>query len=365
MSRPDVISIVGGRPQLMKLAVVSKAIRALGIDEKIINTGQHYDHDLFSTHIEALGIPEPDYNLGVGSYSHGKQTGLMMIGIEDLLKRIGPAMVIVYGDTNSTLAGALAAAKLKIPVAHVEAGARNFSMDIPEEINRTVADHVSTLLFCATANCAKNLGLERVRRGVSYTGDVMYDLHLGMREHAKEIASQKPILVTIHRPSNTDDEQNLRNIAEAVIELSKKEFVVWPMHPRCKERLIGIGQYRHISNTPIELPGPLNYISFLGLELHAKAILTDSGGVQREAYFSKCPCVTVFPNTAWPETVDSGWNTLVKADKDEIVRAVFCAEPGRGAGDAFGNGTAGGSIARSISTYLRHAPDVYTMRAQR
>ena len=287
--------------------------------EIIVHTGQHYDYELSGAFFDELNIPPPDHNLEIGSGSHGRQTGEMLIRLEETLASEKPDMVLIYGDTNSTLAAALAAAKLHIPIAHVEAGPRNFSLRIPEEVNRVVADRLSTLFFCATPTSVVNLEREGLREGVFHTGDVMLDLHLATRDRARETSDVLErldlraggyLLATVHRPRNTDLDERAKAIFGAFLEVG--EPLVLPLHPRAVSNLKRIGWYDRVASAPhIRLTKPLGYLDFLRLELDARMIVTDSGGVQREAYFCQRPCVTLYPNTAWPETVDEGWNVCV------------------------------------------------------
>jgi len=322
-----IITIVGARPQFIKTALVSKKLRQMGLHEVIIHTGQHYDYNISSIFFDELNIPEPDYHLRVGSGSHGKQTGLMLRRIEEVLSKETPGIVLTYGDTNSTLSGALAASKLNITVAHIEAGLRSFNRAMPEEINRVLTDHVSDILFCPTETSVRNLANEGISKGVHLVGDVMYDSALYYSKLAKkrsttldslDLHPKRYFLATIHRPQNTDSPDNLRNIIEALNELPMPTIL--PLHPRTKRMMIR----NNISANPsfCHLIPPVSYLDMLTLERNARAILTDSGGVQKEAYFFKIPCITLRNETEWVETVESGWNVLVGADKEKIVAAV-------------------------------------------
>lgn len=326
-----IISIIGVRPQFIKLAPLSRELRK-SHQELIVHTGQHYDYNMDKVFFNELEIPPPDYHLGVGSGTHGVQTGEMLGKIEEVLIREKPDLVLVYGDTNSTLAGALSAAKLIIKVGHIEAGLRSFDKSMPEEINRVLTDHCADLLFCPTPSAVDNLKKEGIIEGVHLTGDVMVDTLL----HNKEIAEQSGILdrlnlknkqylvATIHRASNTDDRQNLENIVDALCELN--EMMVFPLHPRTEKFLKQNGLYDRLKEK-VKLIEPLGYLDFLKLLVHAKKVLTDSGGIQKEAYILKVPCITLRENTEWIETIGDGWNILVGADKATIVRVTKEFEP--------------------------------------
>lgn len=329
-----IATIVGARPQFIKMAPVSRELRK-HFDEIIIHTGQHYDYEMDRIFFEQLSIPEPDYYLGVGSGSHGYQTGEMLKKIEDVLAKENPDLVLVYGDTNSTLAGALAAVKLHIKVAHVEAGLRSFDKKMPEEVNRVLTDHVSDYLFAPTETAVKNLYNEGIKEGVYLTGDVMYDAmlyNIKIAERKSKILDElglKPkeyLLATVHRAENTDNKKNLENIVEAFIE--SEELIVFPAHPRTVKFLKSYGVYERLKKAEnVLLIKPVGYLDMLVLEKNAKKILTDSGGVQKEAYFLKVPCITLRKRTEWVETVSDGWNVLVGADKEKILAAIKKFEP--------------------------------------
>ena len=318
-----VCSIIGARPQFIKAAPVGKALRAAGHTEVLVHTGQHYDDGMSAVFFRDLEMPEPDYNLGVGSGPHGWQTGQMLARIEEVLLGEKPDWVLVYGDTNSTLAGALAACKSHIPLAHVEAGLRSFNREMPEEHNRVLTDHCSGLLFCPTQTAVDNLAREGITQGVHLVGDTMYDAVLQFAEIARQRSTilqdlgLKPrgyLLATVHRPYNTDVPENLRNILAAFAEI--EEPIIFPIHPRTRQRIVEFGL-----DTP-QLIEPVGYLDMLVLEQHARMILTDSGGMQKEAYFFGVPCVTLRPETEWVETVRAGWNVVVAASRAQIVRAV-------------------------------------------
>ena len=350
-----IASVVGVRPQFVKASVVSKELRKNN-EECLIHTGQHYDYEMNKIFFEELGIPEPNYYLNVGSGLHGYQTGEMLRKLEEVLKIEKPDLVLTYGDTNSTLAGALAAAKLGIKNAHIESGLRSFDRSMPEEINRILTDHCSDILFCPTQNAVDNLGGEGITKNVYLTGDVMVDSLLFNKEIAETKSSilsdlnlkKKDYLVaTIHRASNTDNIENLRNIIEAFQELN--ENIVFPVHPRTEKLLKSHGLYDSLSSS-VKLIKPLGFFDFIKLMNHAKMILTDSGGVQKEAYILKVPCVTLRENTEWIETIKDGWNVLVGSNKDKIIEAVNTFMPSiQEHQSRFGNGSASNRIAAIIN----------------
>ena len=324
-----IVSIVGARPQFIKAAPVSRVLRR-EFSEILIHTGQHYDDEMSAIFFREMGIPVPDYNLDVGSGPHGWQTGQMLTKIEDVLLSEKPDCVLIYGDTNSTLAGALAAVKLKIPIAHVEAGLRSFNRSMPEEHNRVLADHSSDLLFCPTQTAIKNLAAEGITQGVSLTGDVMYDavLQFGTLAQKKSnvmerfcLKSREYLLTTVHRPYNTDCPERFRKLIQAFEKL--KKTLVFPVHPRTRKRIADLfGKDAFMKKENIKFIEPVGYLDMLILEQNASIILTDSGGVQKEAYFFAVPCVTLRPETEWVETVETGWNLLVDSDAERLIWAV-------------------------------------------
>ena len=354
-----VMTVVGARPQFVKAAAVSSYIRShpdLELTETVIHTGQHYDDNMSGVFFQELGIPQPKYNLGIAATSHGAMTGRMLEGIETVLMKERPDCLLVYGDTNSTIAGALAAAKLKIPVAHVEAGLRSFNMGMPEEINRILTDRISTDLFCPTDLAVQNLKVEGMTSGVHQVGDVMYDAALMFGDLARRRGdllkgtplADRYVLVTCHRAENTDDAARLAHIVDALAEIARSMQVILPLHPRTRKVIDDSGLAVRLANVLI-IP-PVSFMEMVLLEQGATVILTDSGGVQKEAYFYGVPCVTMRDETEWVETVDLGWNVLTGADRDRIVNAVLNARcPEVSAGAPYGNGKASEAIARIIA----------------
>lgn len=354
MKTLKVATIVGARPQFIKAAPVSRALRQAGHQEFLIHTGQHYDYEMSRIFFQELGVPEPDVNLEVGSGSHGWQTGQMLMRIEDTLLAQRPAWVIVHGDTNSTLAGALAACKLRIPLAHVEAGLRSFNRDMPEEHNRVLTDQVSDLLFCPTKTAVANLEREGITAGVHLVGDVMYDsllYNLVLARNRSRILNELQldtkgyILATVHRSENTDDSQRLAAIFRALEEVAESRFpLILPLHPRTRNRLKTLD----LSTNNIRLIQPVSYLEMLLLEENAHVILTDSGGVQKEAYWLGVPCVTLRSETEWVETVESGWNFLAGTDAARIADAVNNIRPGASR-NAYGDGKAAERIVECLA----------------
>jgi UDP-GlcNAc3NAcA epimerase len=342
---PKIVSVVGARPQFIKAASVGRALRQMG-HEVLVHTGQHYDQEMSAVFFDELYIPRPDYNLEVGSGPHGWQTGQMLIRIEEVLLEEKPDWVLVFGDTNSTLAGALAAIKLHIPVAHVEAGLRSFNRSMPEEHNRVLTDHAADLLFCPTQMAVDNLTREGITCGVHLVGDVMYDALI----YNTTLAEQRSgvlrrlrllpgayVLATVHRPRNTDELDRLRAILTALEEIGVDGRVVFPAHPRTRRAMDVLG---YQPSPSLEIIEPVGYLDMLMLEKHARLILTDSGGVQKEAYLFGVPCLTLREETEWVETVDAGWNRLVGADQASIVHAAHKFRPVGSPPPLFGDGQA-------------------------
>ena len=357
-----VVTVVGARPQFVKAAPVSRVLREAH-SEVLVHTGQHYDYGMSQVFFDELGMPEPDVNLGVGSGSHGRQTGEMLIGLEEVLLVERPDWVLVYGDTNSTLAGALAAAKLQIPVAHVEAGLRSNNRVMPEEHNRVLADHCSDLLFCPTGTAVSNLAREGITRGVHLVGDVMYDAVLQHGAMARQrstvldelgLAGQRFALATIHRPYNTDDPSRLREIVNALGALNIP--VVFPVHARTRDRLAQIHNPQSTIRN-LQSVNPLGYLDMLALEQAASLILTDSGGVQKEAYFFGVPCVTLRPETEWVETVAAGWNRLAWGDAKVVLAVASKPWPTGLPPRVFGDGRAAEKIVELLEAFQAQGRD--------
>jgi UDP-GlcNAc3NAcA epimerase len=329
-----ILTVIGARPQFIKAAVLSRYIRdnpSCGIIETLLHTGQHYDQNMSDVFFEEMDIPRPEMNLHIGSGNHGKTTGLMLERIEEAILERKPDALLVYGDTNSTLAGALAASKLHVPVVHVEAGLRSYMMSMPEEQNRCLTDHLSTWLFCPTQTAVDNLLREGItgcpnaarptsdNKHVSITGDIMYDASLYYRKKSNIKTTEKNfVLLTIHRAENTDNSTRLAAIFNAINELSAFRFV-FPAHPRTRKF---IEMEKLTIPDHVKIIEPVGYFEMLSLESTCTAVLTDSGGVQKEAYFFRKPCVTMRDSTEWVELVHSGWNTLTGANTEKIIRAV-------------------------------------------
>ncbi len=325
-----ITAIIGARPQFIKAASVSRAMGRIGssrpVCEILVHTGQHYDDNMSEVFFRELAIPCPHYNLGVGSGTHGRQTAQMLMGIEDVLLQEKPDWVLVYGDTNSTLAGALATAKLNIPLAHVEAGLRSYNRRMPEEINRMVADHLSSLLFCPSQVAVENLTKEGITRGVHLVGDVMADSlafaasrAMATSDILKQLSLKEKefLLATVHRAENTDEPRNLVSILRALEQIEEK--VVFPVHPRTRKILQDI---RYSSVRHVLLIEPVGYFDMIRMAQSARMILTDSGGIQKEAYWLGVPCVTLRNETEWVETVENGWTRLAGTETQRIVEAV-------------------------------------------
>jgi UDP-GlcNAc3NAcA epimerase len=330
-----ILTVVGARPQFIKAAAVSLAMREHGkgpIDEVVVHTGQHYDYEMSEVFFDELVMPAPAYDLEVGSAGHGKQTGEIMSRLEPIVVDTVPDAVLVYGDTNTTLGGALVAAKLHVPVAHVEAGLRSFDRRMPEEVNRVVTDHVSDLLLCPSRNAVGNLAAEGITRGVVMTGDVMHGVLL--RTHAalggsNRVAEQLGldgvpyVAVTMHRPANTDDRSRAASVMDALRVLTGDGLhVVFPVHPRSRPVIDELSWPERL-----HLLDPLGYRDMVGLVAGAKAVVTDSGGLQKESIWLGIPCVTIRDTTEWVETIEAGWNVLVDTDRDRIVDSVRAAKP--------------------------------------
>jgi UDP-N-acetylglucosamine 2-epimerase len=353
-----VLTIAGTRPQLVKIGAVSRVLREY-FTEVLVNTGQHYDYKMAGVFFDELKIPKPDYDLGIGSDTHGRQTGRMMIAVEEVVEKEKPDIILVYGDTNSTLAGATVASKLHIPIVHIEAGLRSYDKEMPEEINRILTDHISTLLFAPTDNAVENLKTEGITAGVYQVGDVMYDavkFNIGLAEERHSLKGfgleeKNYILGTIHRADNTDNPEKLKAILDAFSEV--KETVYLPLHPRTKKMIEENGFNSILENAKnIRVVEPISYLEMLFLEKNAKIIVTDSGGVQKEAYFAKVPCLTLRDQTEWIETVEAGWNKLVNPLTDNLTEKLLHLELGKPVEDLYGDGEAAKKIVATMKKYF-------------
>lgn len=354
-----IVSIIGARPQFIKTPLISREIRKFA-QEIIIHTGQHYDDNMSAIFFNQLKIFKPDYNLAIGSDTQGAQTGKMLTKIEEVLLKEKPDMVIIYGDTNSTVAGALAAVKLHIPVAHVEAGMRSYNRQMPEEINRIVSDHIAEILFAPTKSAAKILKNEGIKKGVYWVGDVMYDIQKKIKNRKSKpkilgkyaLKPKKYILATVHRQENTDNRENLENIINAFTKI--KETIIFPVHPRTLKFLKGYGLDKIIVQNPhIKMIEPIGFFEMMTLEKNARLILTDSGGVQKEAYLDQVPCITLRNETEWIETVASGWNRLGGTNVNKIVTLAKNFPKPKSHPNFLGDGKAYTKIAKIIEKYLK------------
>lgn len=344
-----IATILGARPQFIKAAAVSRELRKRH-KEVLIHTGQHYDYEMSGIFFDGLEIPAPDVNLGIGSGAHGAQTGAMLKGIEEVLISERPDWVLIYGDTNSTLAGALAAAKLLIPVAHVEAGLRSFNRAMPEEINRVIADHLSKLLLCPSDTAVANLAAEGITQNVHQAGDVMSDALIWAKQRIEArppevlnrlgLKKKNFLLATVHRGENTDDRERLAGIVNALN--SVNERVIFPIHPRARKALASA---QCELRPQVQLVDPVGYFEMVTLTSAARMILTDSGGLQKEAYWLGVPCITLRDETEWVETVTAGWNILAGANSAAIVHAVRSFVPAANRAPLYGEG---GAAARCV-----------------
>jgi len=353
-----IVSIVGARPQFIKAAAVSRKLRERH-QEILVHTGQHYDYEMSGIFFDGLEMPRPDANLEIGSGPHGAQTGAMLKAIEEVLVVERPDAVLVYGDTNSTLAGALAAAKLSVPVAHVEAGLRSFNRGMPEEINRVMADHLSHLLLCPSDTAVRNLAAEGIFENVHLVGDVMLDVLNWAKQHAGGngnrpavlsrfgLSERAYLLATVHRSGNTNDVAQLSRIFEALDSL--EEPIVFPVHPRTRKM---IGEMGFRPRPHLHLIDPVGYLDMVALVGSARSVLTDSGGLQKEAYWLGVPCVTLRNETEWVETVETGWNVLAGSDRDKILRAVNSWNPPDSRPALYGDGAAASKCVDLIAAGL-------------
>lgn len=370
-----IVTIIGARPQIIKAAALSRAIKnhfSKEIEEVIVHTGQHYDENMSQVFFDELGIPAPNYNLGVGSGSHGIQTAKMIEGIEEILLKEKPDYLVVYGDTNSTLAGAMAASKIHIPIVHIEAGLRSFNKSMPEEINRICCDHCSTMLFSPTATGYNNLIREGFNPenkkpftidnpGIYHCGDVMYDnsLYFGKttansQQTTDFVAEENFILCTIHRNNNTDEPERLNSIVRALLKISEEEEIIIPLHPRTKKLLsVNLESETYntlINNERIHIIEPVSFLGMIMLEKRASLVITDSGGVQKESYFFKKPCIIIRSETEWREIVEVGAAIIADADENRILEAYrkFKEEKNISYPEIFGDGKASEFICKEL-----------------
>jgi UDP-N-acetylglucosamine 2-epimerase len=351
-----IATVVGNRPQFVKAAAVSRKLRKTH-DELLIHTGQHHDDELSRIFFEELGIPTPERQLEIHGGTNTEQTARMLTALEPLLRETAPDLVLVYGDTNSTLSAALAAAQQRLPLAHVEAGMRSFDRAMPEELNRVLADHASDLLLCSTPTAVENLERERVHGAIHLVGDVMADVALAFLPVAEErstaladngVEPGEYFLMTVHRPANVDTPERLSRVVELAERLPLP--AVFPVHPRTRARLRDYGLLDRLE-AGVKVTPPLGYLDFLQLAHHARALLTDSGGVQKEAYLLGTPCVTLRNTTEWVETVEHGWNVLVDLDVDAALKALDRPVPESERPELYGGGHAADRICDVLASY--------------
>ncbi len=354
-----VLTVIGNRPQFIKAAAVSPVLREEH-EEVLVHTGQHFDDELSAVFFVELGLPAPDRELGIALGSNTSQTSRMLAALEPLLEEVRPDATLVYGDTNSTLAGALASVQRGVPVAHVEAGMRSFDRAMPEEINRVLTDHASALLLCSSAAAAENLRRESVAGAVELVGDVMVDVALAVQPRARErldlvrargVEPGRYVLATAHRAGNVDDPARLAKLVELLLAVPMP--VILPLHPRTDARLRAEGLRERLeSSVNVELTPPLGYVELTALLCHARAVLTDSGGLQKEAYLAGVACVTMRPSTEWVETVEHGWNALVDLDAKAAVAALSAPVPTERPA-LYGDGRAGARVRDALTLHLR------------
>jgi UDP-GlcNAc3NAcA epimerase len=354
-----ILSVIGNRPQFIKAAAVSPRLREIH-DEILVHTGQHFDDELSAVFFRELGIPAPDRELGISLGSNTSQTSRMLAALEPLIAEVTPEIVLVYGDTNSTLAGALAGAQGGVPVAHVEAGMRSFDRAMPEELNRVLTDHASAVLLCSSQVAVENLQQERIVGAIELVGDVMVDVALEVQPRARErvdlvrargIVPGEYVLATAHRAGNVDRPDRLQRLVELL--LSVPGPLVLPLHPRTEARLCQAGLLERLARGDgIVITPPLGYLELTALLCNARAVLTDSGGLQKEAYLAGIKCVTLRPSTEWVETVQQGWNVLVDLDAHAAVRALQAPPPGDRP-PLYGDGRAGARVADALTLHLR------------
>ena len=353
-----VLTVVGNRPQFIKAAAVSRPLREAH-SEVLIHTGQHFDDELSRVFFEELGLPSPDRELGIARGSNTSQTSRMLQALEPVVGEVGPDAILIYGDTNSTLAGALAGAQARIPVAHVEAGMRSFDRSMPEELNRVLADHASDLLLCSSEVAVSNLEREGVGGRVELVGDVMVDIAATVQPSARErvelvrgrgLEPGAYVLATAHRAGTVDDPERLARLVELLVSLPYP--VLLPLHPRTHARLRSAGLLERLQRSEqLVVTPPLGYVEFAALLCNSVAVITDSGGVQKEAYEAGVRCITLRPNTEWVETVDAGWNTLVDLDP-EAARAALDRPPAPERPPLYGDGRASERVVAALTLHL-------------
>jgi UDP-N-acetylglucosamine 2-epimerase (non-hydrolysing)/UDP-GlcNAc3NAcA epimerase len=363
-----VLTVVGNRPQFVKAAAVSTKLRERA-EEVLVHTGQHYDRELSQVFFEELGLPPPDHELTAGSGSHAVMTGAIMTSLEPLVAEVAPDALLVYGDTNSTLAGALVAAKARVPLAHVEAGMRSHNRAMPEEINRVVADALSELSLCPTEDAVRNLAHEGLGETANLVGDVMADVALifgpiaEQRSDALDRLGVDPrayFVATAHRAGNVDEPGNLAKLVDVLVAVAERAPVVFAVHPRTRARLEGAALFDSLAARGIRAVDPLGYLDITKLVRNARAVVTDSGGLQKEAFLASVPCLTMRAETEWVETVETGWNRLVGLDAGAARAAIdSLPEPGERsspAAEIYGNGEAGARVAAAIGDFLDSPP---------
>lgn len=345
-----ILTIIGARPQFIKAAPVSAALREAGLVEEMLHTGQHFDHNMDRVFFDELGMPYPKRNLGVGGGSHAQQTARMLEGIEETIDALKPRVLLVYGDTNSTLAGALAASKRGIPIAHVEAGLRSHNLTMPEEINRKLTDHISRWLFCPSETAVQELANEGIHANVDVVGDVMLDAFIGFRGRAEQLALPQGLtkgnylLFTLHRPYNTDDPKRIKAIIDALSEMPYS--IYWPLHPRVANAINAYVLPNNIHTTT-----PLSYLQMMNTLINCRSLLTDSGGMQKEAYWAKVQCLTLRSETEWVETLKNNWNQLIKEVTPNTLLDGLNTKPEQWV-PLYGNGDAAKKIAHKLKVFM-------------
>jgi UDP-N-acetylglucosamine 2-epimerase (non-hydrolysing) len=349
-----IVSIVGARPQFIKESLVGKKLNEFGINEILVHSGQHYDFNMSDIFFKVLEIKNPQYNLEIGSGTHAEQTGKIMMEFEKILMKEKPSLVLVYGDTNTTLGGALTAAKLKIPVAHIEAGLRQEPKDMPEEINRVLTDRISQFKFCPSQKAVENLAMEGMKSGVYFTGDVMLDVFLKFKKGVDmetvlekyDLKPKKYVFSTIHRDFNTDIKTRLESILKGFSRIAKQMPVIFSIHPRTKKRISEFGLEDLLKT--LKVIDPVGYDESVALTSNAFSVVTDSGGIQKESYFAGIPGVVAMKDTGWIELVESRWNVLADADEEKIYDGVFYHPDPADIKEIYGNGNASEKIAKII-----------------